>query len=267
MKNKILLIILAIIILVLVISVVIAFAIVDCKCASTFCDLSLSDWLAFAGVVLSLFGTTFLSFVAISQTSKANETNDKLLKLNEDLQKSNDYQFKLSNQDSYPVLTADGFTSDIDVQAEQYFELGNWQNSFETNLENGTVFVNVDCRKSEVAEAKAFSMAGFSLKNNSNSKIKKIKIYKLDLHYPLNNIRNVNWSFDTFLEANDRQHFELYFCYEENNRFDNSHIGFALYLEIETITGLKFYEKISIHVFGSYANTNIEKLSHEKITN
>ena len=72
--------------------------------------ITLADWLSATCVIFSLAGTLFLSYVTITQNEKANDTNDKLLNLNKDLQKTTELQSKLSNQDNYPMIYAENIS-------------------------------------------------------------------------------------------------------------------------------------------------------------
>ena len=101
LKRKLLIMILLIAMIILVVAGIFS-------CASNAAEesnkLTLSDWLVAACSIVALAGTLILSCITITQTAKANEMNDKLFKQNENLQKMNDRQFQIANQEWYTLL-------------------------------------------------------------------------------------------------------------------------------------------------------------------
>lgn len=235
----------------------------------------LSDWLMAGCTLLSMFGTVILACVSVFQSNKANEINERLFEQNEKLQEINDVQFKIANQDKFPILEI------------KPYKLGEMQFSIdEANIwglnETSSNILSIagvkmwtfllDFRTNK--EVKKKIVFRFSIINKSKYPIKDIKIYRVICSIKKGNITNVygkykdvEWSFfnkillsDICLEGEIVLAFDDA-VYEENKEKMN----LFLYLEMHTVTGLTFYEKVSCCSSTKECSSNIEEIELTKI--
>ena len=166
---------------VLVIALIGLFIFLRIKYSTDTDSIGWADWLAAACSILSLTGTILLSCVAIKQNDKANETNDKLFLQNEKLQSINEHQFKIINQDLYPLLIVE--MAIIEDATNSYT---NKDAIWDKYWENSCIFFQrgfyLDNPENETLTTKRlYKRIAIGLKNSSKCKIAKLCLYRLEL--------------------------------------------------------------------------------------
>lgn len=213
--------------------------------------ITLADWLSATCVIFSLAGTLFLSYVTITQNEKANDTNDKLLNLNKDLQKTTELQSKLSNQDNYPMIYAENISfifNDINPDNDD----NSWGLAEKREKIYFSDFYNLVRYSLDCSSNKTFGKCTnitFELINKSKSKICEIKVKKIDSIYPLKFEVETNFVHSTILKENDK--FKCNFLlYHESDVGDVDHTKTMLFvkftMEIKLVTGVVFEEELYV---------------------
>lgn len=268
-KNKTIWII-AIIFGILTISLLATFIIIKFNYTTEQDNITWSDWLTAACSLLSAVGTVSLSCVALKQSETANVINERLLQQNIELQKINDYQFKIANQSLLPLLQPNDIFLQYNgaINTETTF-LKNWEKCCLTNYENRIIKIDVDCRYNKNMRAKYCHLFKFTMKNKSKSVIKNITIYKLALNSPFNNVVEVDYQSKFILSENESVNYVLDLCYEDDKRINTNNFGMAIFIEITLISDIKFYEKVHVFADSDYLTQigTVEKLDENKILN
>ena len=266
MKKKIIIISVGLVVLTAV--VLLVCGLVDKLCHHN--SLTVADWLAASCSILSLIGTTALAIVAVWQTEKANKQNEALIEQNKELQKINDMQFKIANQQFYPLLEIDNIHFSNE-EIKENIQLDNWENGITNILDKNIMgsFIRIDARdQNDNAPARKTKVV-FEIKNISEAIIKEIEIYKYTCSAPLNNIVDTSWPLYIFTFSKNKT-FMLKMDFYHNKDICTTRgnaINFCLFLQIKTVTGVTFYEKLHIWVSAGYSYGEIDKLSEEKIVN
>ena len=215
-----------------------------------------ADWLAVACAILSLIGTIFLSCVAILQTDKANQMNDKLfeqneklLAQNEELQKMNDYQFKIANQDKIPFLRAVESKMLQPDENTRRSVLRSWQSKWikRTMVQNQSVArVSLGLAPKNTPPTDVTVLA-IILKNESGAVIQQIKTTKIEIYGPIQfeEKRDCNLLGSPLLKDESVGLF-LDISHLNDTFPEKKFVQMYIDIELETITGLKFPEKISL---------------------
>ena len=224
-------------------------------------SLKLSDWLSVVCTGLSLIGTISLAVITVFQTDVAN-------KQNKELQKINDKQFKIANQRFYPLLKVNNVTF-FPGKIVAMPNLGFWEKSI-TNLmdeNNRGAFINIDARANKDTTNAVCSKIKFSICNVSDAIINEVKIYKYSAGSPINDIIETEWPIDVFI-LNNGESCSLEICFYHNNEsILNNHnaINFNLFMRINTITKVSFYEKVNFFATDIYSYGVVEQLSENLI--
>lgn len=243
-----------------------------CGLVDKFCkdNLTVSDWLAASCSILSLIGTTALAIVAVWQTEKANKQNEALIVQNTELQKINDRQFKIANQQFYPLLEIDNVRF-INEDVKENVRLDNWENGISNILDKSIMgsFINIDARVQNDNAPTRKTRVIFEIKNISEAIVKEIEIYKYTCSTPLNNIVDTSWPLYIFtFSKNKTLLLEMDFYHNQDICTTRGNaINFCLFLQIKTVTGVTFYEKLHVWVSAGYSYGEIDELSEEKIVN
>ena len=235
------------------ICVIASFVYINCNLA-TDCDrITWADWLAVACTILSLVGTIILSCVAISQTDKANQINDRLMQQNKELQEITYLQAKLSNQEYYPIITAEGIkfefgevTSEVDDchlylnNQKEYLYLSDFYNS---------VSYHLDCREKDSEKFYYKTKISFMLTNKSNAKISEIEIFRINSKYPLKSDLCTTFKHNTILMKNDSFKCDFYLYHQQQVYSIEDRITLLqinLFMKIKLVTGVIFTEELCI---------------------
>ena len=234
--------------------------------------LKLSDWLVATCSVIALAGTLILSCITITQAEKANEMNDKLFAQNEELQKMNDRQFQIANQEWYPLLFPEDAIALRD-RGEKHIALVNKRMdeiSSRSTFQMSRIWYCNDPTNKGITKKEFFVKLNLLLKNDSKSKISRIKLYKIvscepydDLLRDYNNVER-----EGVLFANDKFCLEIEINHHMQEFFQKSEQEYGLFFEIETITGVKFYQKIVLsdgHCSDGKMRAEVKRISNERI--
>ena len=232
-------------------------------------SIKMEDWLMAGCTLLSMFGTIFLACVSVFQSDRANELNERVIKQNEELQKLNDTQFKIANQKLFPFLVGQASVvhNDKDVN---YLPRFGWENGCGRTVEPvSKVFIDIDSRWDKNKNAKFKANTICTLWNKSAVIISKIEIYKITINHPFNNIVDVAWVLSDSILNIDGKIFVWFNFYHDNERFISNFdaVSFSIFLKMETITGVKFYEKLRIFATPTEGECDMDGLSMEEITN
>lgn len=231
-----------------------------------------ADWLAVACAILSLIGTIFLSCVAILQTDKANQMNDKLFKQNEKLQAMNDRQFQIANQDWYPLLFPESVITLRDREEKHTDLINKRLNEMGKNatFQMSRIWYCNDPTNKGISKKEFFVKLNLLLRNDSKSKIGRIKLYKIvscepydDLLRDYNNVER-----EGVLFANDKFCLEIEINHHMQEFFQKSEQEYGLFFEIETITGVKFYQKMILkqwHFSDGEIDAEVKQISNQRI--
>ncbi|MDE6666940.1 MAG: hypothetical protein K2K38_01170 [Clostridia bacterium] len=232
----------------LTIATLLVLGLVDKFCSKPI--LTVSDWLEASCSILSFIGTTALAIVAVWQTEKANKQNEDLIEQNKELQKINDKQFMIANQENYPMIQVAKTLVEQHDSCLFSPETKNFCRVIQENEIKEVVYslaYNYQNKQSKILSL------FIKLINDSRAKIVSLKIVKVDLIKPICKSYKVNW--DIMINNN-----ECEFYIRLNNDTTEDMFDCCLYFEIETNTGVKFYQKISI-----YARKNINYIMYENI--
>lgn len=231
----------------------------------------LSDWLMVACSILSLIGTTALAVITVWQTEKANRQNEALIEQNTELQKMNDRQFKIANQQFYPLLEP----SDLSCKSFSVSEdinLANWQSGVvnSVDLSAPITFFHIDARKGQDNLAPKFeTQVTCKITNISQAIINELEIYKFTCSSPFNNIVNTSWElFISTLTTNKYRILKMSFYHNNETVISRRDaVNFDLFFRIKTISNVIFYEKMHVFASNDYSFGEIEKVSDYEIKN
>lgn len=235
----------------------------------------MSDWLMAGCTLLSMFGTIFLACVSIAQSNKANELNEKLIKQNESLQRINDTQFKITNQDKFPILEVTPYklsNAHYSRVNEDIWKLNDKSScviNMNDKVELTAFFLDLRDKKT----SRKYNLLRFDIINRSQYAVKDIKIYRVICSKTKGNItnqygfnRDVEWLyFNKILLKDSGIRSEIVVALDEDTyEENNSKISFILFFEMHTITGLIFYEKVSCFSDNQVSYSHIEALGLTK---
>lgn len=231
--------------------------------------IGMEDWLMAGCALLSMFGTIFLACVSVFQSDRANKLNERVIKQNEELQKLNDTQFKIANQKLFPLLGIEVNKRYHSICPKEY-PLINWKNGVGRTVEDiPCIRISIDSRFNREKEAKYIDEAECILTNIGEVNISNIEIYKIAIANPFNAHENVAWPLlGTVLPAGKciRILFEFFNDFDEFAKRGEA-LNFSIFIKMQTITGVIFYEKLSIFSSPRFSITNIDKILMEEITN
>lgn len=238
-------------------------------------EIHFSDWLMAGCTLLAMFGTVILACVSVAQSTKANELNEKLIKQNESLQEINDKQFKIANQDKFPILEVTPYklnNAPYSIVNENIWKL-NDNSSCVMNVGDQVVltafFLDLRTKKA----SRKYKVLRFDIINRSQYAVKDIKIYRVICSKTKGNItnqygtnRDVEWLyFNKILLKDSGIRSEIVVALDEDTyEENNSKISFILFFEMHTITGLIFYEKVSCFSDNQVSYSHIEALGLTK---
>ena len=231
-------------------------------------SIGMEDWLMAGCALLSMFGTIFLACVSVFQSDRANMLNERIIKQNEELQKINDTQFKIANQNLFPFLHAT--VSKVSYESVSNYSLNKgWAYCCSRTIEKYPMaFIEVDSRWNKEENLKYKAAFEFSLWNKSAVLLSRIEIYKIAINTPLNNIVSVSWILsDGLLNVEDR--ITVYFnFFHDQEQFvtGKDALSFSIFLKMETITGVKVYQKIHVIAYPDEGICLTDKLSMEEIS-
>ncbi len=228
--------------------------------------LKLSDWLVATCSVIALAGTLILSCITITQTEKANQMNDKLFKQNEDLQKINDKQFQIANQEWYPLLRP--IKASVDYTKWASMQGNMWDEFWEDDERryNGFRFGYSKNPTNAILSSKSKELRMIlCLKNESKCRIKNLKLYQIALSDPYDILLDEAKEIEGLMFEGQKVWLDLGIGHYYQDFFQKENKDFYLFFEIETITGVKFYQKILVGQNSSYTQTKIETISEDKI--
>lgn len=213
-------------------------------------NLRLSDWLTASCTILSLIGTVLLSCVSIYQSGNANDINERLFAQNNELQKITDYQAKLSNQENYPFLCADEVKFSLDDVEDEMAVDSSWFKKGEDNYSfleyYHKLLYKVNCKTNEKEIGKHFILT-FSLYNNSNAKISRLKIKEYSFKNPLILQKNVSIECKNILQKGDKINYEFNFYVDDAFQEDKVKLlNVKMAIEITLVTGIVFIEEIRL---------------------
>ncbi len=235
------------------IGVITGFIWINCNLATCNDRVTWADWLAAACTILSLVGTIFLSCVAITQTDKANQINDKLMQQNKQLQEITNLQAKLSNQEYYPIITAEGIkfefsevTSELD---DCHLYLNNKKEYLYPSDFYNSVSYHLDCREQDSEKFYYKTKISFMLTNKSNAKISEIEIFRINSKYPLESDLCTTFKHNTILMENDSFKCDFYLYHQQQMYSIEDKITLLqikLFMKIKLVTGVVFTEDLCI---------------------
>lgn len=232
-------------------------------------SIGMEDWLMAGCALLSMFGTIFLACVSVFQSDRANKLNERVIKQNEELQKMNDTQFKIANQNLFPFLI--GYVGTVQNMRDiNYLPRKGWENGCGRTIELiSKVTIDIDSRWNKNNNANFRATTTCTLWNKSAVIISKIEIYKIAINNPLNNVVNVSWELSDSLLNIDGKVIVYFHFYHDYEKFilNREALSFSIFIKMETITGVKFYEKIRILAPPENGECNIDKLSMDEILN
>ena len=264
MKKKIIIISVGLVVLTAV--VLLFCGLVDKLCHHN--SLTVADWLAASCSILSLIGTTALAIVAVWQTEKANKQNEALLEQNTELQKINDRQFKIANQQFYPLLGI----GNIHVSNEHVgnnIPLDNWKNGVIKTWEKNVLgsIVRIDARDHVKGAYNQRTSVGLEIKNSSEAIIKEIEIYKYICSAPIESGADVYWPLFTFtFSSNTVRALNINLYHNREVCTDKGDIlNLCLFLKVKTITDVTFYEKIHLYLSKVLSLGEIESISDKEL--
>lgn len=258
-----------------IVGVLILLSIAICVCCGVLAykneqSIGMEDWLMAGCALLSMFGTIFLACVSVFQSDRANKLNERVIKQNEELQKMNDTQFKIANQNFFPVLSINNIRIKEIFDSESSNYLTNWENKFLTlQRKEGNIFSSfqVDCRVDKDEKKYDYFKLTFDLINEGVSKVQDIIIYKIAISKPLNNKADVKWPVDIgVLNSGGRADVEIFLAHNVKNLLCMCNpMELSLYINMKNLMGLTFYEKITILINFRQINSKINEISVEKL--
>lgn len=257
-----------------IVGVLILLSIAICVCCGVLAykneqSIGMEDWLMAGCALLSMFGTIFLACVSVFQSDRANKLNERVIKQNEELQKMNDTQFKIANQNLFPFLI--GYVGTVQNMRDiNYLPRKGWENGCGRTIELiSKVTIDIDSRWNKNNNANFRATTTCTLWNKSAVIISKIVIYKITINHPFNNIVDVAWVLSDSILNIDGKIFVWFNFYHDNERFISNFdaVSFSIFLKMETITGVKFYEKLRIFATPTEGECDMDGLSMEEITN
>ncbi len=255
-----------IILIILTAGMIVGFLLINRYWATNTDRIMWADWLSAACAILSLIGTIFLSCVAILQTDKANQMNDKLFKQNADLQKINDRQFQIANQEWYPLLRP--IKANVDYTEWGVFKGKIWGDFWEDRERcyYGFRFGYSKNPTDTILSSKSKELRMIlCLKNDSKCRIKKLKLYQIVLSDPYDILLDEAKEIEGLMFEGQKVWLDFGISHYYQAFFQKGNKDFYLFFEIETITGVKFYQKILVGQNSSFTETKIETISEDKI--
>lgn len=233
-------------------------------------SIGMEDWLMAGCALLSMFGTIFLACVSVFQSDRANKLNERVIKQNEELQRLNDTQFKISNQNFFPSLSINNIIVKEIFDSESSFYLTNWESKVLTLQRiEGSIFSSfqVDCRIDKNAKKYDYLKLTFDLINEGVSKVQDITIYKIAISQPLNNKADVQWPVDIgVLNSGSKAEVEIFLAHNVKSLLCKCDpMELSLFVSMKNLMGLTFYEKITILIKFRQVESKINEISVEKL--
>ena len=264
------------IIICIVVGILILLAVIICIiCGVNACiqgePIKMGDWLMAGCALLSMFGTVILACVSVVQSDRANKLNERLIKQNEELQKINDTQFKIVNQNMFPTLAIRNIMMKEIFDSTTSNFLINWENNFlKLERTNGNMFssFSVDCRLDRKVNEHDLLKITFDLVNDGDTKVHDIAIYKINITDPINNSADVKWPIEFgILNPGESTDVEIFLAHNIHCLLAKCQpMKITLFLRMKNLMGLTFYENLNILIKFRDVCSKINEISLSKLT-